>query len=108
MQLDLLATPDPAMQSLLALIAGDPCHQRDREAIVEAIRDSVRPDGTVSANDYRPNIPPYVYPALIGATVNALIHAGALQPTTTYEASLDTKSRNGNKFCRLYRWTATP
>ena len=109
MQLDLLdaayATgPDPHTAAVLALIAGDPINDRDREAIVDAIRSSVRADGTVSGNDWRRHIPTWVYPRVVGATVNALTKAGVLIPTGDWDISTDTAGRNSGKPARRYRW----
>ena len=111
MQLDLLDRayidgPDPVTQGILECIAGDRLHERDREAIVTAIRASVRYDGTVSANDWRPQIPTWVYPKVIGATVNALTKAGHLTPTGEWVISDDVHGRNCGKPMRLYRWSA--
>jgi len=107
MQLDLLAEPAPLdreKDAVLALIAGDPIHARDRAAIVDAIRASVRPDGTVSSNDWRPRIPTWCYPAVVGATVNALAKAGVLIPTGQWVTSDDRKGRNTGKPSRSYFW----
>lgn len=108
LQLDLLATPDPARDAVLALICGDPLHARDRAAVVDAIRRSVRADGTCSSNDWRPLIPSHVYPAVIGAVVAALARADVLLPTDAWVMSTDVKSRNGNKPTRIWRWREPP
>lgn len=89
---------------LLDLIASDRIHASDREAVAWAIGASIRPDGTVSANDWRPRIPSWVYPRVVGATVHALIADGTLTPTGDWVASNDTKGRNGGKPMRVYRW----
>ena len=108
-QLDMLDTsyaagPDPHTVAVLTLIAGDPLHARDREAIVTAIRASVRPDGTVCGNDWRGLIPRWVYPRVIGATVNALTRARVLVPTGAWAISDDTLGRNSGRPVRVYRW----
>lgn len=105
-QLDILDTayaagPDPHTAAVLALIAGDPLHARDREAIVDAIRSAVRADGTVTSNDWRPLIPAWVYPRVVGATVNALTKAGVLTQVG-WDVSTDTHGRNSGKPCRRY------
>ena len=112
MQLDLLdaayATgPDPRTLAILALINGDPCHDRDREAIVDAIRAAVRPDGTLSGNDWRPLIPSWCFPNVVGATVNAMAKAGVLIPTGDWDISTDTAGRNSGRPCRRYRFNAS-
>lgn len=92
--------------AVLDLIAGDPIHERDREAIVEAIRRSVRHDGTVSANDWRDSIPSWVYPRVVGATVQALIKAHVLTPTGEWDISNDIRGRNAGRPTRVYRWAS--
>jgi hypothetical protein len=109
MQLDLLNRayidgPDPMTQAILDLIDGDPIHERDREAIVDAIRASVDADGHTSANHWRGLIPTWVYHRVIGATVNALIKGGHLTPTGEWVLSDDVRGRNVGKPMRLYRW----
>jgi len=112
MQLELLDRtyidgPDPVTQGILECIAGDRLHERDREAIITAIRSSVQPNGTVSSNDWRPLIPTWVYHRVVGATVNALIKAGHLvHEDEKYVRSNDVKGRNSNKPTPLYRWSA--
>lgn len=90
--------------AVLALIAGDPCHARDRAVIVAAIRESVRPDGTTSSNAWRPALVGRVYPGCVGAVVHALIRRGVLAPTGRWEWSDDTRSRNVGKPVPTWRW----
>lgn len=109
-QLDLLdsayaAGPDPATAALLDLISGDPCHARDREAIIDAIRASVRHDGTTDGNAWRPLIPAFVYPRVVGATVHALVTRGVMAPTGEWRTSDDVAGRNSGRPVRVYRWT---
>ena len=111
MQLDLLdsayaAGPDPHTQAVLALIAGDPVHDRDREAIVDAIRASVDYAGITSSNHWRPLIPTWVYPKVVGATVNALTKAGVLVKTGQWLISNDVHGRNSGRPTMTYRWRA--
>lgn len=108
-QLDLLAEPAPAdreKDAVLALISGDPLHARDRQAVVDAIAASVRPDGTVCSNDWRGLIPTWVYPRVIGATVNALTKARVLTPTGQWVISDDVHGRNAGRPARVYAWRA--
>jgi hypothetical protein len=102
-----LTAADPVKDAVLALIAGDIVHKRDRAAVVEAIAASVRPDGTTDANAWRPLIPPYVYPRVVGATVNALTKAGVLIPTGQWVISDDRKGRNSGRPMRVWRWNPT-
>lgn len=99
-QLDLL---HPPKDDVLDLIAGDHLHANDRAAVIHAIRTSVRPDGLVSANDWRPHMPTWVYHRVVGATVHALIKHGVLEVTGRWEPSTDTKGRNNGKPTRVYR-----
>lgn len=103
---DAITTPDRKKDSVLALVSGDHVHARDRAAVVDAIAESVRPDGTTDANAWRPLIPLYVYPRVVGATVNALMKAGVLVPTGQWVVSDDRKGRNSGRPMRMYRWRA--
>ena len=98
------AGPDSHTVAVLALIAGDPVHARDREAIVDAIRASVDYQGLTSSNGWRPLLPAWVYPRVVGATVNALTKAGVLVPTGHWVTSDDIKGRNSGRPARVYRW----
>lgn len=109
MQLDLLERsyldgPDPATQAILECIAGDRLHERDREAIITAIRASVDANGCTSANHWRSLIPTWVYHRVVGATVNALTKAGHLTFTGEWVLSDDAHGRNVGKPMRIYRW----
>ena len=95
---------DDNTAALLRLIDGDPVHARDREAVVDAIRVAVRPDGTVCGNDWRGLIPAWVYPRVIGATVSALARQGVLRPTGDWVVSDDVAGRNRGKPAKIYRW----
>lgn len=95
---------DPNTAALLDLMDGDPIHARDREAVIDAIRAAVRPDGTVCGNDWRGLIPQWVYPRVIGATVHALGRHGVLQATGDWAISDDTAGKNSGKPVRVYRW----
>lgn len=108
LQLDLLGEHihDPYRDSLLALLCGDPSLERDRGAVLDAIRAAVRDDGTVSANAWRDSIPRWVAPQCVGAVVNALARAGVLVATGQWEMSTDVKSRNTSKPQRIWRWVA--
>lgn len=112
MQLDLLdaayATgPDPHTAAVLALIAGDPVHDRDREAIVAAIRASVDHNGVTSSNHWRPLIPTWVFPNVVGATVNALTRTGVLVKTGQWLISDDVHGRNSGRPVMTYQWRGT-
>ena len=95
---------DPDTAALLDLMDGDPIHARDREAVIDAIRAAVRPDGTVCSNDWRGLIPQWVYPRVIGATVHALGRRRILQATGDWRISDDTAGKNAGRPVRVYRW----
>lgn len=89
---------------LLDLIAEDPIHVRDRDAITEAIAASVDHNGRTSANHWRGLIPTWVHHKLVGATVHALIADGTLVPTGEWVMSDDAKGRNTGKPMRVYAY----
>jgi hypothetical protein len=95
---------DPDTAALLDLMDGDPIHARDREAVIDAIRAAVRPDGTVCGNDWRGLVPQWVYPRVIGATVHALARRGILQATGDWAISDDTVGKNSGRPVRVWRW----
>ena len=95
---------DPDTAALLDLMDGDPIHARDREAVIDAIRAAVRPDGTVCSNDWRGLIPQWVFHRVIGATVHALINRKILRATGEWEISDDTIGKNSGKPVRRYTW----
>lgn len=77
------APVDPRTAALLDLIAGDPRHEGDRAEIVRAILETARENaGRVDPNRLRAKLTnewgSTVYPACIGATVNALARRGVL------------------------------
>ena len=78
------APVDPRTAALLDLIAGDPRHEDDRAEIVRAILETARENaGRVDPNVLRAKLTnewgSTVYPACIGATVNALARRGVLR-----------------------------
>ena len=91
-----------AVADLLDLIAGDPLHERDREAVVTAIRDSVT-DGFVDPNVVRELIPTWVYPRVVGAVYHSLAAAGVIAPHD-WVISTDRRGKNSGRPARRYRW----
>ena len=99
---------DPDTQAILDLIAGDPCHRRDRAAVVEAIRATAKAHhGQVNPNAVRPRIPASVQPRVIGATYNALAKAHVIAQDG-WVKSTDAKGRNSGRPVRCYRWIGGP
>jgi hypothetical protein len=96
----------PTSREVCALVAGDPMHERERAAVVEAIRDYAREnDGFIDANGVRPRIPAWVGARVRGAVYNSLIAQGVLAPTGNWTTSDDKRGRNAGKPQRIYRWT---
>jgi hypothetical protein len=103
---------DPETGSLLALIAGDPCHARDRAVIVAAIVAEARArDGRVDPNILRDRLTHpktgalIVTPVVIGAVIRSLAVKGALQVAGWTECT-KRKSGNGGKPQRVWRLVA--
>jgi len=103
---------DAETGSLLALIAGDPCHARDRAVIVAAIVAEARArDGRVDPNGLRLRLTHpktgalTVTPVVIGAVIRSLAVKGALHAVGWTE-NTDVKSGNGGKPSRIWRLVA--
>jgi hypothetical protein len=102
---------DSDTADLLALIAGDPCHARDREVIVAAIVAEAHSHlGRVNPNSLRARlINPKtgaltVTPMVIGAVIRSLAVKGALQVAGWTECT--TWAGNGGKPQRVWRLVA--
>lgn len=103
---------DAETADLLALIAGDPCHARDREVIVAAIVTEARArDGRVDPNQLRERLTNrktgelIVTPVVIGAVIRSLAQKGALQVAGWTECTR-TKGGNFGKPSRVWRLVA--
>lgn len=94
----------PTAASICELVYGDPSHERERAAVVSAIRSAVTVDGLVNPNHVRPLIPAWVNPRVVSATYNALITRKILRPTGSWVDSTDAKGRNTGKPQKVYRW----
>lgn len=102
----------PAVAGILALLNGDPIHDRDRERIVTAILDEAAAhDGLVDPNRVRARLTItnadgstdlVVYPRLIGAVYHGLAHKGALEFAGWID-STDTRGGNAGRPARSYR-----
>lgn len=94
----------PTARGVCSLVAGDPLHERERAAVVDAIRDdAVEHFGQVNSNRVRERIPSWVAPQVIGATYNAL-RARGLLVDDGWTTNTDRRGRNSGKPARLYRW----
>lgn len=90
--------------ALLDLIAGDPVHEADRLAVVEAIcAVAAEQDGRVDPNAVRERIPAWVYPRVTGSVYSALARQGLLT-VDGWTLNDDVKSRNRGKPTRTYQW----
>jgi len=103
---------DAETADLLALIAGDPVHARDRAVIVAAIVAEARDrDGHVNLNSLRRRLTHpitdelTVTPVVIGAVIRSLAVKGALQ-VAGWTENTDLKSGNNGKPQRHYRLVA--
>lgn len=86
---------------ILALMAADPIHDRDKTAVIAAVREAARRcNGTISRNDL--NIPVWVHHKMVGATISGLIRSRALTPVG-WVTSTDTRGRNAGRPARQYR-----
>ncbi|SDC25064.1 hypothetical protein [Actinokineospora iranica] len=104
-----LEYPD-AVANVAALIAGDPRNAEHVRTVVTAIVGDAMTDPfrETTANRWRPLLPPWVRPAVIGATVRRLLAAGVLVATGRYVRSTDAHGRNQNKLQPVYALNLTP
>lgn len=91
--------------SLLALLVLDPRNSDHVRAVVsvivlDAVGDSWR---ETTANRWRPVLPTWIKPAVVGATVQRLRAAGLLVPTGKYVKCTDRSAGNGGKPQPVYR-----
>ena len=95
--------------TIAALLTAEPRNEAPVLAIVTVVvRDALAdPMRETFANRWRPLLPPWVQPQLVGATVNRLRAAGLLVPTGRYVRSTDTAGRNGGKLQPVYALDAT-
>jgi hypothetical protein len=96
---------DEHTADVLALVAGDPLHHRDREAVIDAILRVGRANGgRVDADRVREQLPRWVYPRVIGPVYRALACAGVLE-LDGWKVSEDRKGRNSGRPQRVYQLT---
>jgi len=92
------------VDSIAALMAGEPRNQPHMRAVVVAILAAALADPfrEANANQWRSSIPRWVRPQMIGVTVRQLVNAGLLVMTERLVRSTDRKGGNANKFCPIY------
>ena len=93
-----------AIDSVTALLVGDPRNEPHVHAVVTAIVATALTDPfrEVNANQWRPAIPGWVRPPMVGVTVRQLAKAGLLVKAGRYVKSTDVRGGNSNKFCPIY------
>lgn len=99
-----------AVSDVAALIAGDPRNREHVQEIVAVILTDAMADPfwETTANRWRPALPAWVRPAVIGATVRRLTSAGVLVTTGRHVRSTDTKGGNTNKLQPIYALNLNP
>lgn len=96
---------DADSASICQLIAGDPIHHHDREAIVSTILEVGRASGgIVDADRVREQLPRWIFPKLLGPVYRALVCAGVLE-LHDWKVSEDRRGRNSGRPQRRYRLT---
>ncbi|WP_206793968.1 hypothetical protein [Amycolatopsis sp. MtRt-6] len=94
--------------TVAALLTAEPRNEAQVLTIVTVIvRDALAdPLRETFANRWRPLLPRWIQPQLIGATVNRLRAAGLLVTTGRYVRSTDSAGRNGGKLQPVYAFDA--
>ena len=92
------------IDAIAALLTGDPRNEDHVRAVVTAIVATALADPfrEVNANQWRPALPGWVRPPMVGATVRQLVNAGLLVTTDRHVRSTDRHGRNGNKLHPIY------
>lgn len=92
------------VMDVLGCVAGDRIHERDRQAVVDAIRQAAGESaGQVDPNRVRQLLGGQVYPRVVGATYSALSRSGRLRHDG-WTTNQDAAGRNTGKPARLWRW----
>lgn len=92
------------VSQVAALLVGDPRNRPHVLAVVQVIvHDALGdPFRETHANRWRPRLPSWLRPPMVGATVRSLRHAGVLVSTGRYVRSTDARGGNGNKLQPVY------
>ncbi|GAA4527524.1 hypothetical protein [Amycolatopsis samaneae] len=98
------AGADETAATIAALLTSEPRNESEVLTILaviigDALADPFR---ETTANRWRPLLPAWVQPQLIGATVTRLRAAGLLVTTGRYARCTDTRGRNGGKPQPIY------
>lgn len=97
------------IDSITALLTTEPRNAGNVRAVVTAIVATALSDPfrEINANQWRPALPTWVRPPMVGATVRQLVNAGLLVTTGRYVRSTDFRGGNTNKFCPIYALNLT-
>ena len=94
---------DSDTAAILDLVHGDDLHRRDRAEVVSTILRVGRTNaGVVDADRVREQLPPFIYPRVIGPCYRALTCAGVLE-MDGWKISEDRRGRNSGRPQRRYR-----
>lgn len=101
--------PNDVVAAVCSLIVIDPRNREHVEAVVSAIlRDAATdPLWRTTANGWRPHLPSWIRPGVVGSTVQRLVAVGLLTPTGQYVRCSDTEARNGGKPQPVYEVDVT-
>jgi hypothetical protein len=91
--------PNDVVAAVCSLIVIDPRNREHVDAVASAIlRDAATdPLWRTTANGWRPHLPSWIRPGVVGSTVQRLVAVGLLTPTGRYVRCSDTEARNGGK-----------
>ncbi|GLY51322.1 hypothetical protein [Lentzea sp. NBRC 102530] len=91
--------PADAVAAVCSLLVIDPSNRKHVEAVVSAVLHDAGTDPLwrTTANGWRPLLPDWVRPGVVGATVQRLIAVKLLRHTGVYVRCTDVEARNGGK-----------
>lgn len=89
---------------IAALLATEPRNAEHLAAVVRVVVQDAMADPfrETNANRWRGELPAWVRPPMVGATVRRLLSAGVLVTTGRYVRSTDARGGNGNKMMPIY------
>ncbi|XVV05358.1 hypothetical protein ACQPW3_08180 [Actinosynnema sp. CA-248983] len=92
------------VEQISALLTTEPANAEHLAAVTRVIVDDAMADPfrETHANRWRKQLPPWVRPPMVGATVRRLLSAGLLVPTGRYVRSTDARGGNSGKLMPIY------
>lgn len=92
------------VERIAALLATEPRNAEHVDAVVRAIVQDAMADPfrETNANRWRGELPAWVRPPMVGATVRRLLSVGLLGVTGRYVRSTDARGGNGGKLMPVY------